>query len=134
AHRVRLEAVVGRGRRRRAGIRERGRAARGGGPVEELELGGDVALRIDGEGGQAARVRRRRVARRGNGGGRRADPRLGLRAQQHRPAARVVGDRQAGLGPAFAVVVVVLVAAPAPAVVVVAVAVRLGNEAVGANP
>src|SRR5204863_6427230 len=78
---VGLEAVVRRLRSRRARIGQRGRATRRGGPVEELVLGRDVALRVDREGGQAAGVRGGRIAHGGNGGGRRADPRRGLRPQ-----------------------------------------------------
>ena len=78
---VRLEAVISRRGGRWARIRQRGRATRGRRAVEQLVLGRDVALRIDGEGRQAARVRRRRVTRCGRRRGRRADPGLGLRAQ-----------------------------------------------------
>ena len=93
-----FEARVRRRGGGRARVRQRGRATRGRRAVEQLVLGCDVALRIDGEGRQAARVRRRRVARFGDGRGRRADPRRRLRAQQHRSADRVVGDFQPRLG------------------------------------
>ena len=96
---VRLEAVVGRRRGRRARIRQRGRAACGRRPVEELVLGRDIALRVDREGRQAARVRRRRVARFRRRRGRRADPGRRLRAQQHRSADRMIGDGERSARP-----------------------------------
>src|SRR2546430_2540808 len=84
--------IFGRWQSGRARVRQPGRARRVRGAIEELVLGRDVALRIEGRGRQAARVRRRRVARFGYWRRRGADPRLGLRAQQHRSADRVVGD------------------------------------------
>ncbi len=98
ARRVGLEAVV-RGRRGgRARVGQGTGATRRRRSVEQLVLGGDVALRIDGGRGQAARVGAGRVADGRHRRGRGADPRCGLGTQQHRSAARMVGDRQARRG------------------------------------
>ena len=102
---VRLEAVVGRRRGRRARIRQRARAACGRRPVEELVLGRDIALRVDREGRQAARVTRRRIARCRHRRRRRADPGRRLRAQQHRSADRMIGDGERSARPAAATAV-----------------------------
>src|SRR5882672_3485677 len=67
---------------------------RGFGPIEQMEFGRDVALRIDGKRRQAARVRCWRVAHLRDGRRRGADPWRRLRAEQHRSADRVVGDLQ----------------------------------------
>ena len=99
ADRIRLEACVRRWRGRGARIRQRGRARRGRGSVEQLVLRRDVALRVDGKRRQAARVRRWRIARGGHGSGRRADPWRRLRAEQDRSADRMVGDGQRGTRP-----------------------------------
>jgi len=88
--------------------RQRVAATHGGRPVEELELGGDVALRIDGEGGQAAGVRRRSVAGLSNGVG--VAQSTASSASRGLPVRRwVVGNPQAGPGPATLVVVVAVV-------------------------
>ncbi len=71
-------------------------------PVEQMEFGRDIALRIDGKGRQAARVRGRRVSRCGDGRGRCADPWGRLRAKQHRAADWMVRDHEACLASAVA--------------------------------
>ena len=96
AGRVRLEAIVRRRGGRRTRIGQRSRAAGCRRAVEQLVFGRDVALRIERERRQAARVGCRCVARCGDRGRSRADPRLHLRAGEYRPADRMIGDGDLG--------------------------------------
>ena len=95
AKRVWLEAVVrGRGGRRTR-IGQRTRAAGRGRAVEQLVFDRNVALRIERDRRQAARVRCRCVTRFGDRGGRCADPWLYLRTGKYRPTDGVIGDDDA---------------------------------------